>query len=241
MRREDHAFARPAQAVHDAREALGSDVGLSVNRRRDIGAGLELVPSEHRRALAGDRREPEAGVGHHVTDDVDAAADTLAEQRLARPLIGTEQERGHGVDGDPVVLLGHREVAAAEAGLDVRDGDSGVACRLGARAGRVRVAEDERPVGPLLREHRRDRGPHRLGVGGVEVEPVARLGQPELRVEDVGQLRIPVLAGVEADLLDAGLVQRGADRAGLDELRAVADDAEDLHRSDVTMAAAPGR
>ena len=49
-----------------------------------------------------------------------------------------------------------------------------------------------------------------VGVGGVEVEPVARLGQPELRVEDVGELRIPVLAGVEADLLDAGLAQRGA-------------------------------
>ena len=83
--------------------------------------------------------------------------------------------------------------------------------RLGARARRVRVAEDERPVGPLLREHRGDRGPHRLGVGGVEVEPVARLGQPELLVEDVGELRIPVLAGVEADLLDPCVAQRSGD------------------------------
>ena len=94
---------------------------------------------------------------------------------------------------------------------------------------RVRVAEDERPVGPLLLERGCDRRPHRLGVGGVQVEPVARLGQPELRVEDVGELRIPVLAGVETDLLDPGLAQRGGDRTGLDELRTVADDGEDLH------------
>jgi hypothetical protein len=39
----------------------------------------------------------------------------------------------------------------------------------------------------------------------MEAEPVARLRQPELLVEDVGELRIPVLAGVEADLLDAGI------------------------------------
>jgi hypothetical protein len=75
----------------------------------------------------------------------------------------------------------------------------------------------------------------------VEVEPVARLGQSELRVEDVGKLRIPVLAGVEADLLDAGLAQRGADRTGLDELRAVADNGQDFHVAEATMARRPGR
>ena len=75
----------------------------------------------------------------------------------------------------------------------------------------------------------------------MQVEPVARLGQPELRVEDVGELRIPVLAGVEADLLDPGLAQRGGDRAGLDELRPVADDGEDLHEGEATMAGRSGR
>ena len=86
----------------------------------------------------------------------------------------------------------------------------------------------------------RDPRPHRRGVGGVEVEPVARLRQPELLVEDVGEFGVPVLPGVEADLLDPGVGERGRERAGLDELRPVADDGEDLHAADVTMAAASG-
>ncbi len=81
----------------------------------------------------------------------------------------------------------------------------------------------------------RDPRPHRLGVGGVEVEPVARLRQPELLVEDVGEVGVPVLPGVEADLLDPRRRERGRERAGLDELRPVADDGEDFHAGDVTM------
>src|SRR5437870_2965752 len=81
------------------------------------------------------------------------------------------------------------------------------------------------------------------GVGGgrVEVEPVAGLRQLELLVEDVGELGIPVLAGVEADLLDARVAQRGAHGTGLDELRTVPDDREDLHGGEATMARRSGR
>ena len=199
-----------------------------MHRRDDVAAGLELVPASTRRALARDRREPEGGVGHHVADDVDPPGDPLGEQRLARALVGARSSAESGVDRDPVVLLGHREVAAAKAGLDVRDRHACVAGRLGAGERRVRVAEDERPVGPLLARSPPRCGPHRLGVGGVEVEPVARLGQAELLVEDVGELGVPVLARVEADLLDPGLAQGARERAGLDELRPVPDDREDL-------------
>ena len=115
-------------------------------------ARLELVPAQHGRALARDRREAEARVGHHVADDVDPPGDALGEQRLARALVGAEEELRRSVDRDPVVLLRHREVAAAEPRLDMRDGDAGVARRLCSRERRVRVAEDERPVGPLLRD-----------------------------------------------------------------------------------------
>jgi hypothetical protein len=116
-----------------------------------------------------------------------------------------------------------------------------VARCLGARECRVGVAEDERPVGLLLLEHGRDRRPHRLGVGGVEIEPVARLRQRELRVEDVGECGIPVLAGVETDLFDPGLAERGRDGTGLDELRAVADDGEDFHPAEATISRRSGR
>ena len=54
-----------------------------------------------------------------------------------------------------------------------------------------------------------------IGVGGVEVEPVARLRQPELVVEDVGELGVPVLPGVQPDLLDPRGGERGRERADL--------------------------
>ena len=46
-----------------------------------------------------------------------------------------------------------------------------------ARAGqrRVRVAVDERPVRALALERADDLGPHRGGVGGVQIDPVSRL------------------------------------------------------------------
>jgi hypothetical protein len=75
----------------------------------------------------------------------------------------------------------------------------------------------------------------------VEVEAVTRLGQFELLVEDVRELGIPVLAGVEADLLDAGLAESCAHGARLDELRTVADDGQDFHGREATMARRSGR
>ena len=196
---------------------------------------------EDPRPFAGDRSQPEAGVRHHVADDLDATGDALGKQRLAGAFVGTEEEGGQRVDGYPVVLLRHGQVAAPQPGLDVRDRDARVPGRLGAGAGRVGVAEDERPVGAFLSQHRRDRGSHRGGVGGVEVEPVARLGQRELVVEDVGELRIPVLAGVESDLLDAGFAESSAQRARLDELGTVPHHGQDFHGGEATMAAAAGR
>ena len=74
-----------------------------------------------------------------------------------------------------------------------------------ARAGerRVRVAVDEHEVGRLrARRPAAIAGLHRVHVGGAEVEPVARLGEPELLEEDRRQLGVPVLAGVDDDLLD---------------------------------------
>ena len=56
---------------------------------------------------------------------------------------------------------------------------------LGAGERRVRVAVDDDPVRALTLDGRADRRPHRRGVGRVQVEPVRRLGQPELLEEDV--------------------------------------------------------
>ena len=239
---KDHALIEAAEAVHDSRQPLGPDVGLAVDRRSDVPARLELVPAQ--RLSSGRGRSARAGkAASAITSPTTsiAAGNPFAEQRLPRAVVRGEEQRGDGVHRDPVVLLGHREVTAAQARLDVRDRHGGVAGGLGAGERRVRVPVDERPVGPLLREDRGDLRAHRLGVGGVEVEVVARLGQPELLVEDVGEVAVPVLAGAEADLLDPGFAQRGADRTGLDELRAVPDDREDFHPHEATMAGRPGR
>ena len=70
---------------------------------------------------------------------------------------------------------------------------------------------------------------HGGDVCGVEVEPVVGLAEAELLEEDLGQLAVPVLAGVGDDLLDSRFAQCDRERCALDELWSVADDGEDFH------------
>ena len=60
-----------------------------------------------------------------------------------------------------------------------------------------------------------------------------RLGEPELVDEDLGELVVPVLAGMDDDLLDPRVAKRLGQGRRLDELRAVADDGEDAHAPSV--------
>src|SRR5207244_6905753 len=62
------------------------------------------------------------------------------------------------------------------------------------------------------------------------LEPVRGLREPELVEEDLRQLPVPVLAGVEHDLVEAALAERDRERRRFDELRPVPDNGEDLHR-----------
>ena len=80
-------------------------------------------------------------------------------------------------------------------------------------------------------------------VGGIgRIAELAKLRRRLQRhAEDVGELRVPVLPGVEADLLDPRRGERSRERARLDELRTVTDDGQDLHHADVTMAADSAR
>ena len=191
-----------------------------------------------RDAFARDRREAERRVGHHVADHLDAPGDALVPQRRRRSLVGAEEQRCEPVDLDPRALLGHRQVAAPQARLDVRERDAGRHRSPGAGERRVRVPEDEHDVRRLGREHRGDRRRQPVDVGGAEVEPVRRLVEPELVDEDLRQLVVPVLSRVDDDLVDPRLPERDRERRRLDELRAVADDGEHAHRASVDAAAA---
>jgi hypothetical protein len=126
------------------------------------------------------------------------------------------------------VLLRHRQVAAAEPSLDVSDRKLRVDGGAGARQGRVRVAEDQHPVRREVGEAPRDRGAHRVGVGRLQSQP-KRLREPELVEEDLRQLAVVVLPGVQDGLVDPGAAQRRGERRRLDELRAVAHNREDAH------------
>ena len=200
------------------------------SRRRTPPARAE--PLEDVRALARDRREAKATRRPSRRRRPRSRPPTpSARERRARALVGAEEQRREPVDLDPVSLLRHRR---------------GRRCAAPPR--RARPAR--RPPRPPARRRassscRRRRAPSRAArrrrpspdggariacdVRGVQVEPVARLGQPELLEEDLRELAVLVLSRVHDDLLDALLAQRHRERRGLDELRPVADDREHLH------------
>ena len=200
-------------------------VGLAVNRGDDVAPGLE----RDRAALPGDGRELEARVGHHVADDVDLAGRVLLDQGRTRPLIRTEEDRGDVIDLDARVLLGHREVTAPKPRLHVREADARCDRRARSRQGRVRVSVDEDEVRTLAAQRLRDSRLHRAWVCGLEIEPVPRVRQLELLEEDLRQLPVVVLSGMDDDLVDAGGTKGDGKRGGLDELRPVPDHREELH------------
>ena len=67
-------------------------------------------------------------------------------------------------------------------------------------------------------------------VRGAEVERDGGLVELELLEEDGRQRGVPVLAGVDDELLDPGVAERHRERRRLDELGPVADDRQQPHR-----------
>ena len=216
-----------ARAPDDPAQPLRPNVRLAVDGGDDVRPGIV----RRRNPLARDRREAKRRVGHHVTHHERRSADTLGGERRDRALVGAEQKHREAVDLDPRPLLRHREVAAAKPGLDVRERDPGGGGRPRSGERGVRVAEDEDGVGPLGVDDAAHGGRQRLDVGRAEVEPVRGLRQPELLEEDLRELVVPMLAGVDDDFLDLRLAERHRERRRLDELRPVPYDGEDAHRA----------
>ena len=170
-------------------------------------------------------------VGHHVADDLDPAGDALALERRPRALVGARRGaararstsirlRSSGIERSPL----------RRPGLDVGERDAAPRRRRARRraSSSCRRRRAPSPAAPL--ERGGDPRLHRARVGGVQVEPVLRLRQVELVEEDLRELAVLVLAGVQDDLLDPAVAQRDRERRRLHELRPVADDGEGPHR-----------
>jgi hypothetical protein len=176
-------------------------------------------------------------VDHRVADEVHPGlGDPLGPQVYDR-LIGMQEEQlGELVGDDPVDLLGHGAVEAAQAGLDVGDRDAHLDRGQHRRQGRVDVARDEDEVGLLGLQHRLQplHRPRRLRCMGprAHLQHVVRGRHPELLEEDLRHQPVVVLAGVDdrvAALGQAG-AQGGDHRRRLDEVRPGPDHVEDPHR-----------
>jgi hypothetical protein len=156
-----------------------------VQRDEHVPTRFDIEPLQRRRSVAGDRREGHARVVHHIADDLDATVHPFGRERLARAVVGRKEDGGDAVDLDPVVLLRHRQVAAAEPRLHMGKGHTRRSGSPRAGERRVRVAVAEQPVGPLELRELVDRETHHLGVRGLQAEMVARLREPELVEEDL--------------------------------------------------------
>ena len=136
------------------------------------------------------------------------------------------------VDEHSVELLGHSPVKRAHPRLHVGDRQPGLGGGQAAGQRGVGVAVDEDGVRGDLGEQRLQRCELARGLRGVGPtgDPQLMVGRRDLELgeEDGGELVVVVLAGVHEDLLVGG-AQQARDRGGLDELRPVADDREDLH------------
>jgi hypothetical protein len=187
-----------------------------------------------RRPYGVDRAEE--GVDHCVADEFDALVrDSLPGEVLARVAARREEERREVVAEPPVDLLGHEEVVAAETRLDVRD--RVVLLRGDERAGerRVDVSDDDHDGRVEAVQLGLESSHDPRGLFGMAPRADAQVGvglrQAELGEEDVGKLRVVVLAGVHQRVREAGARCRLDHRRGLHEVRPRARDDEKVgHR-----------
>ena len=173
-----------------------------MQRDEQVRAGLEADRASgaavRNRGLERDER-----VDHRVADERDPlGVDALARQVARAPRASGEQQVRDLVGDDPVDLLGHRAVEAAQAGLDVADaGCSSLAAASAAasveltspgtitRSGSLASSTGSMPL-HHARRLRRVRA-------GADAEQVVGLRHAELLEEDLRHRRVVVLPGVD--------------------------------------------
>ena len=123
-----------------------------------------------------DRREAERRIRHDVTDHLGPAPDALVAERRDGPLVRAEEQGCEPVDLDPRALLRHREVAAAEARLDMGDRTP-----PRSRRGRPQASSWCRRARPRRRAARRRRPREGVASACRRRESAGRAGTPARR------------------------------------------------------------
>ena len=131
-----------------------------------------------------------------------------------------------------VVLLRHAPVEAPEPRLEVADGDLELDRRQRRRKGRVDVARNDDEVGPPVEEDLLEARQRAGRLGAVHARAHGQLSvrprQGKLVEEEVGDLAVVVLPGVDEPLLDdAAPLERGVHRRDLHVVRPSADHVDD--------------
>ena len=214
-------------------------VGRAVHRHGAVARVLRLEVSAFERARVGALQLvdlEEQVVDHHVSDVVDGRLVlAFAEQVLDAGRFGREEHVRDGVGHEAVDLLGHRAVAAAQAGLDVRDGQLCLLRDDGAGERGVHVADDERHRGDVVRDALLVRHHDPGGLLGVRSAAGAHehvgLRDAEFLEEDLVHVPVVVLAGVDDLEGHAARLHRPHDGGDLHEVGAGAGDQVDrIHR-----------
>ena len=177
-------------------------------------------------------RDARREILHQVADELHPIAQSLGGKiRDGRGRRGEKPAR-ETVGHQAIDLLGHLPVEAAQAGLDVRDGDAQLHGSEGSRQRGVRIAIDQHGVGPFGDQDWLEARKHCGGLNSMRATADAQAPvwprQAQLAEEHPGQLFVPMLAGVHEQVLVAR-AQRGQQGRGLDQLGTSPDDADDAH------------
>ncbi len=175
----------------------------------------------------------EEGIDHDIAGVFRPSGEPLDGEVLDGGFVGRKKEVGGVVDENPVDLLGHGPVEAAQAGLDVDDGDAELRSGEGAGEGAVGIAEDDDGAGGVREQVGLDAfegtGGHcRVGTG-ADAEVAMGLGDAEFAEEPFRHAFVVVLAGVQDALVMSAGAGFGRERRQFDELGPGADDGGESH------------
>ena len=138
------------QHLPEARLVVG--VFRPMDRHHAVAPRHERQALEDPRALRGQLPVAERGVVHDVAGQHRALPEPLLLEIGDRGRRGRQQQVRHVVGDEPVDLLRHLPVEAAEAGFDVREGDVELRRRQRGGEGGVRVAVRHDDIGAAARE-----------------------------------------------------------------------------------------